>query len=121
MSATGWGNPSTGVVWDNQQPSNNPIKSVYVLFPSRKFLFPMLIVFRTPWTELKPSSSPTASKVSNEPPKESFVNNRTQDALSKWTQNQFKDNTNDIDGKTRMIISTIVFSSPFKSQPWFNY
>lgn len=63
----------------------------------------MLILFRTPWTELKPNSSPIASKVSHEPPsKESLVNTRTQDALSKWTQNQMKDHSNSIDGKSCM-------------------
>ena len=50
----------------------------------------MVIIFRTPWTEIETYFVSTASKVSTEPPKESFVNNRTQDALSKWSQNQLK-------------------------------
>ena len=39
----------------------------------------------------------------NEPPKDLSTNTRTQDALSKWTQNQFKETSKDIDGKQKTI------------------
>ncbi len=63
--------------------------------------------YRTPWTELKssaiPSSKPNSShnelSKSEREAKYLFTTTRTQDALSKWTQTQFKDNLQAIDGQ----------------------
>jgi hypothetical protein len=68
----------------------------------------ILMNFRaTPWTELKPTSPSTVTAkpnpTPNEPPKDLSTNTRTQDALSKWTQNQFKETSKDIDGKQKTI------------------
>lgn len=71
------------------------------------------MIFRTtPWTELKPTSPSTVTAkpapTTNEPPKDLSTNTRTQDALSKWTQNQFKETSKDIDGKRKNISPSIV-------------
>jgi hypothetical protein len=73
----------------------------------------ILIKSRTPWTELKPTSSPTITPGKVDPTnnetaknereaKDLFTTTRNQDALSKWTQNQFKDNLKDIDGREKI-------------------
>ncbi|CAF4526954.1 unnamed protein product, partial [Rotaria magnacalcarata] len=65
---------------------------------------------RTPWTELKSaaasSSSTSKSNLAHAEFSKSerevkclFSTTRTQDALSKWTQTQFKDNLQAIDGR----------------------
>lgn len=126
-SATGWGTPPTsGVCWgDNPSSSTNPAKPMYVIIFEWKFLFSIVMFFRTGWTELKPASSPTVNKVPSEPSKESLTNTRAQDALSKWTHNQMKDNSKDIDGKTRSNIFlnslSSSSSSSFEFQHWYNY
>jgi hypothetical protein len=63
---------------------------------------------RTPWTELKSAAVPPPSKTNYGPVeltkserevKGLFSATRTQDALSKWVQTQFKDNLQAIDGR----------------------
>jgi hypothetical protein len=71
-------------------------------------LFFISMKYRTPWTELKPTSPSTttgkANPTNNEPTKDLSANTRTQDALSKWTQNQFKDSSKDIDGRRKFFL-----------------
>jgi hypothetical protein len=65
--------------------------------------------YRTPWTELKSAATPSSTAKSNptnaelskseREAKYLFSTTRTQDALSKWIQTQFKDNLQAIDGK----------------------
>lgn len=61
--------------------------------------------YSTPWTELKSTTTvpPSTSKnvdltKSEREAKCLFTTTRTQDALSKWIQTQFKDNLQAIDG-----------------------
>ncbi|CAF1621656.1 unnamed protein product [Adineta ricciae] len=89
---------SSALSWDNQHSSASSNKS------SNKS--------STPWTELKPTSPmvTTSGKVNpknaadltktEQEAKRLFAATRTQDALSKWTQAQFKDNLKDIDVPT---------------------
>ena len=59
---------------------------------------------RTPWMELKsaPATKPNLGHAelskSEREAQHLFSATRTQDALSKWIQTQFKDNLQDIDG-----------------------
>jgi hypothetical protein len=74
-------------------------------------------ISRTPWTELKPTSPSTITpgKLNDESAKNEreakclFTATRTQDALSKWTQTQFKDNSKDIDGRKNKRIDFLIF------------
>ncbi|CAF1621341.1 unnamed protein product [Adineta ricciae] len=88
---------SSALSWDNQHSSAPSNKS------SNKS--------STPWTELKPTSpmATTPGKVNpknadltknEQEAKRLFAATRAQDALSKWTQAQFKDNLKDIDVPT---------------------
>ncbi len=72
-------------------------------------------LFRTPWTELKAASpstittgkvNPTNDEITKHEreAKDLFTTTRTQDALSRWTQTQFKDNLKDIDGNNLNFI-----------------
>jgi hypothetical protein len=66
------------------------------------FYFQLILISiktRTPWTELKPTTTGKTNPTNNEPSKDLSTNTRTQDALSKWAQNQFKESSKDIDGK----------------------
>lgn len=80
-------------------------KSSYVLL--RRSSFPFHVSCRTPWTELKsvPTTKPNLSHAelskSEREAQHLFSVTRTQDALSKWIQTQFKDNLQDIDGNLR--------------------
>ena len=85
---------------------------------------------RTPWSELKPvatSSSASSAKShsahaelskSEREAKYLFNTTRTQDALSKWTQTQFKDNLQAIDGNAILLVWSISnFLSFFSADP----
>ncbi|CAF3678308.1 unnamed protein product [Adineta steineri] len=87
---------SSALLWNNQQ---STLSSKSSNKPS------------TPWTELKPTSpsaiipakiNPTNDDVikTEREAKHLYTQTRTQDALSKWTQTQFKDNLKDIDVPT---------------------
>ena len=59
-----------------------------------------------PWTDFKSATPSTKTNPVNvelskseQEAKNLFTTTRTQDALSKWTQAQFKDNLQAIDGK----------------------
>jgi hypothetical protein len=94
-STPAWGNnfqqTSSAFFWDNQHSSssNQPTSTTTNTKPI------------TPWTELKPTSPSTVpSGKANETTKNEREAKRTQDALSKWTQAQFKDDSQDIDVPT---------------------
>jgi hypothetical protein len=92
---------------------------MYVLEYQTFFFFQNSNFFRTPWTELKPTSPIIPGKVNptndeiikhEREAKDLFTKTRTQDVLSKWTQTQFKDNLKDIDGrKIKFVIYLNIF------------
>jgi hypothetical protein len=78
--------------------------------------------YRTPWTELKsavpPSTATTKSNPTNAELSKSereakclFSTTRTQDALSKWIQTQFKDNLQAIDGRNAHFLFFFLLSN----------
>ncbi len=80
-----------------------------------------LIKHRTPWSELKPTSPSTITSGRINPTHDETIKTeceakrlvtttRTLNALSKWTQTQFKDNLKNIDGrKNEFFIFNILF------------
>jgi hypothetical protein len=78
-----------------------------------------LFFYRTPWTELKSTAAPpSTTKInpvnaeltkSEREAKYLFSTTRTQDALSKWVQTQFKDNLQAIDSKQKYFHPFFIF------------
>jgi hypothetical protein len=93
-----------------------------------------LFYSRTPWTELKSTAVASSSTTKYNPAhaeltksereaKCLFSTTRTQDALSKWIQTQFKDNLQAIDGRQDylQIFFLVLNIFIFKFQHLFNY